>query len=114
MPRVSALARSTREAVEVADRRNLPRMQLDAPVTCEVGAETMVGTARSMSGEGLLIEADWAVTVGSTMHVRIGPPLTPSRPFEARMVVARVESAPGATGERYRIAGRFSRVFPSD
>ncbi len=103
---------STGEATgPAADRRRFPRMHLDHPVSCEVGGETIVARALSISGDGMLFEADRYVAPGTVVEVRIGPPLTLNQPFRARMTIARVEEVRGCAPPRHRVAGRFSKVI---
>lgn len=93
------------------DRRRFPRMQLDHPVTCEVLGETLIAHARSISGDGMLLETDRFLAEGTVVELTIGPPLTPNRPFRAVMTVVRVERTSVEEEWRFQVAGRFSRVL---
>ena len=110
LPRTSTIHSCREETVETIDRRLLPRMKLDVPVSCEVEGERIEALARSISGNGMLIEASAPIPTGSILHVSIGPPLSSNTPFEARLLVTRVEEARGVEG-RHRVAGRFEEVF---
>ena len=103
-------ARARADEMRARERRRLPRMRLDHPVSCRAGGKEIQARALCISGEGMLLETELHLTPGSVLEVRIGPPLTPNRPFSAEMRVARVEEITGGGRVAHRIAGSFTRV----
>ena len=100
---------SEKQRLSSRDRRRFARMHLDHPVLCEVDGETVTAQALSISGDGMLFEAERHMAPGTTVEVRIGPPLTPNQPFHASMAITRAEET-GLGGARHRMAGRFVKV----
>lgn len=105
-----ATTTATVDVATLADRRRFPRMRLDHPVTCDLNGESFLVQARSISGDGMLFESSTRIAPGSTLTVRVEPPLTLHQPFRAEMEVMRVESMTDRDGDRFRIAGRFTKV----
>ncbi len=82
---------------EVEEKRRFIRMVIDCPVevTPHPAGSPFIGTARNLSGGGLLIECDQAVTPGTLLSVRLAPDRSLVPPLRAIVEVVRAEESGG-------------------
>lgn len=94
------------------ERRRLPRMRFDCPMTVRpVGTHAdRRAHARSLSGAGLLFDMDEAIALGTRMEVFAQPPLPVTAPLWADVTVVRCESLVGSS-DRYLIAAQIDHML---
>ena len=102
-------------------RREFFRVQPCLPVTCVVvGADgqprpgpPIVGVVENISGGGLLIATNAALSAQDVLRVRLAlPPPSHGEALEAEARVRRVEPIPGRVPPHFRVALQF--VFPRE
>lgn len=90
-----------------AEKRDFIRMAVDCPVQYTLLGETEVywGTARDLSGGGLLLETDTAWPLGTVLWLKLVPGAARIPPLEAEGEVVRVDPREGGFNLGISITG---------
>jgi len=76
-----------------SEKRNFLRMKVDTEMTLSMDTESIVGVCRDLSGDGMLIEVEKEVVLGSMLNISV-PSARPEFPaLEATVEVVRVTPA---------------------
>ena len=77
-----------------SEKRDFFRMRIDTPIElfdCD-NQQSYQGLCKDLSGAGMKVEVDQAITVGTALDASIKPSLTGQLSFTAKVEVSRVES----------------------
>lgn len=94
------------------ERRRLPRMRFDCPMTVRpLGThDDRPAFARSLSGAGLLFEIGEELSPGTRMEVFARPPLGITSPLWADVTVVRCELQTGSP-DKYLVAAQIDHML---
>lgn len=80
-----------------SEKRGFIRMRIDTPVQLTAGSEQFTARCKDLSGSGMLIATERALTPGTELNVTIEQNGDNRLPFRATATVARCEPDPEET-----------------
>lgn len=73
------------------EKRDFIRMKINSPVSISCDGDTILAVCKDLSGAGMLVEAEKALTLGAELTVSIEQKGDTHLPFNATATVSRVE-----------------------